>query len=124
MANGLDETLGEVELAPTLPLLEGAAGLSRLPAFTTAELVAERYSIVRFVAKGGMGEVYEAADRELQCRVALKPIRSDLANDELAVARFRREIHLARRVTHPNVCRIFDVGHHRLPSRSAVTFLT
>ena len=73
-------------------------------------LLAERYRIVRFIARGGMGEVYEAEDLELGARVALKMMRPDVAADPRAIDRFKREIHLARRVTHPNVCRIFDVG--------------
>ena len=50
---------------------------------------------------------------ELRERVALKTVRADIADDEIALERFRREIQLARQVTHPNVCRIFDVSHHR-----------
>jgi len=74
--------------------------------------VAGRYRIERFLAQGGMGAVYEAKDLELQETVALKTIRPELAGDERTVERFKREIHLARRVTHPNVCRIFDIGFH------------
>lgn len=73
-------------------------------------VLADRYRIVRFIAAGGMGEVYEAQDLELGARVALKRIRPDVVSDPRAIERFKREIHLARRVTHPNVCRIFDVG--------------
>ena len=56
-----------------------------------------------------MGEVYEAEDIELHERVALKSIRSELLHDGRAIDRFKREVHLARKVTHPNVCRIFDL---------------
>jgi len=59
-----------------------------------------------------MGEVYEAQDQELQGTVALKTIRHDrLDRSSDFLDRFRREASLARRVTHTNVCRIFDVGH-------------
>ncbi|HEX7809082.1 MAG TPA: protein kinase, partial [Thermoanaerobaculia bacterium] len=61
---------------------------------------------------GGMGEVYEAEDRELRETVALKIIRPEIASNTRILERFRREIQLARRVTHPNVCRIYDVSHH------------
>jgi tetratricopeptide (TPR) repeat protein len=77
-------------------------------------LIAGRYRIIRFIAQGGMGEVYEAEDTELSERLALKTIRPELSRGELAIERFKREIHLARRVTHPNVCRIFDIGYHLL----------
>jgi serine/threonine protein kinase/tetratricopeptide (TPR) repeat protein len=77
--------------------------------FTPGELAAERFRIVRFLARGGMGEVYEAEDIELHERVALKSIRSELLHDGKTLERFKREVHLARKVTHPNVCRIFDL---------------
>ncbi len=79
--------------------------------FEAGQLLAGRFRIVRFIASGGMGEVYEAEDQVLRERVALKTIRSD-AGDERDTERFRREIQLARKVTHPNVCRIYDVFHH------------
>jgi class 3 adenylate cyclase/predicted ATPase len=60
-----------------------------------------------------MGELYEAEDLELHERVALKTILSDIAHDERSIGRFKREVHLARQVTHPNVCRIYDVFRHR-----------
>src|SRR5690242_10269823 len=87
--------------------------------FAPGDLVAARYQVRRFVAQGGMGDVYEADDLELGARVALKTVRPDRALDAKALERFRREIHLARQVTHPNVCRIFDIGHHRI-ARSGV----
>jgi len=80
-------------------------------AFDEGHVVAGRYRIVRFIARGGMGEVYEAEDLELGGPVALKTIRPEVAEDEIAVERFRREIQIARKVTHPNVCRVFDVSH-------------
>jgi tetratricopeptide (TPR) repeat protein/tRNA A-37 threonylcarbamoyl transferase component Bud32/TolB-like protein len=83
------------------------------PAFAPGELLAGRYRMLRFIARGGMGEVYEVEDLELKERVALKTVRWDVARDALTVERFKREIQLARKVTHPNVCRIFDVSHHR-----------
>ena len=85
--------------------------------FLPGDLVAERFRITRFVARGGMGEVYEAEDIELHERVALKSIRSELLHDGRALDRFKREVHLARKVTHPNVCRIFDL--FRQPASAA-----
>lgn len=77
--------------------------------FRAEDLVAERFRIIRFLARGGMGEVYEAEDIELHERVAVKCIRSEQLLDGKALDRFKREVHLARKVTHPNVCRIFDL---------------
>lgn len=95
------------------------------PVHSPGALLAGRYRIVRFIARGGMGEVYEVDDLELQERVALKTVRPEVARDETAIERFKREIQLARKVTHPNVCRIFDVSHHRGEDpRGAAIFLT
>lgn len=68
-----------------------------------------RFRIVRFIARGGMGEVYEAEDQELHEKVAIKTIRRDLMRQPRFLETFRREVHLARQVTHPNVCRIYDL---------------
>ena len=80
------------------------------PAFVPETSIAGRYRVVRFIARGGMGEVYEVEDLVLRDRVALKTVRSEVAGDGMAVERFKREIQLARKVTHPNVCRIFDIS--------------
>jgi tetratricopeptide (TPR) repeat protein len=93
------------------------------PALEAGALLAERYRVVRFIARGGMGEVYEAEDLELHTPVALKTLRRELARDDVALERFRREILLSRRVTHPNVCRVFDVFRHQGP-RGPIVFLT
>jgi tetratricopeptide (TPR) repeat protein len=71
-----------------------------------------RFEIIRLIGKGGMGEVYEAQDHHFGDRVALKTIRSEFLTRPDFVARFRREIHLSRKVTHFNVCRLYDVGRH------------
>lgn len=80
--------------------------------FDRGDVVAGRYRILRRIARGGMGEVYEAEDHELGGAVALKTIRPEMAREAWSADRFRREIQLARQVTHPNVCRIFDVSYH------------
>lgn len=80
--------------------------------FLPQTILAKRFRIVRFIARGGMGEVYEAEDLELQEHVAVKCIRFEYAQQEHATERFRREIQLARRVTHPNICRTYDVFRH------------
>ncbi len=89
------------------------------------QTLAGRFRIVRFLGQGGMGEVYEAEDLELNEQLALKTIRPEIAGDEDALARFKREIHLARRVTHGNVCRIFDLFRHQPPEPAQpINFLT
>ncbi len=73
-----------------------------------------RYQIIRTLGVGGMGAVYEAYDAELGVTVALKVIRPDVMEDPIAAAeierRFKRELLLARQVTHKNVVRIHDLG--------------
>ncbi len=92
--------------------------------FRGGDVLSERYRIVKFIAQGGMGDVYAAEDLELRERVAVKTVRQDVAQDAAAIDRFKREIHLARKVTHANVCRIYDVSHHLLAGRSPVIYLT
>jgi tetratricopeptide (TPR) repeat protein len=82
------------------------------PTLTPGTVLSERFRLVRFLAEGGMGEVYEAEDLELGENVAVKIVRPDVARDDAVMLRFRREVHLARQVTHPSVCRCFDIFRH------------
>jgi eukaryotic-like serine/threonine-protein kinase len=79
-------------------------------AFAPGDLVAARYKIVRLIGSGGTGEVYEALDTALGVSVALKALKPSVAGSAVQLERFRREIQNARKVTHFNVCRIFDIG--------------
>ncbi len=87
-------------------------------------VLVDRFQVLQFLACGGMGEVYEAEDLELQMRVALKVVRPEIADYPGAMSRFKREVHLARQVTHPHVCRIFDLFRHRSPEGGDVIFLS
>ncbi|MDP8980618.1 MAG: serine/threonine-protein kinase [Acidobacteriota bacterium] len=94
------------------------------PQFATGQLVVGRFRIVRFIARGGMGEVYEAEDLTLGTKVALKAIHPRITG-ETALGLFKQEILSARRVTHPNVCRIYDIAEHTGEhGDSPVTLLT
>ena len=100
-------------------------GFSSLPLFHRDQLVAGRFKILRLIGQGGMGAVYEAEDQELGGRIALKTVRPEATADPRIVERFKQEIYLARKVTHPNVCRIFDLFHHQpSPSERPIVFLT
>lgn len=98
------EFLEEPAIVPTKILTEHLL-------FQPGELVAGRFKIIRFIAEGGIGQVYEAEDLVLEEKVALKVI-SLLTGKESAWALLKQEIQSARRVTHPNVCRIHDVVEH------------
>jgi len=89
---------------------------SAQPIFSPGDVICDRYRVIRFIARGGMGEVYEVEDWELQSRIALKTIAPERASSPKQVHRFRQEIQLARKVSHPNVCRVFDLGRHKIPS--------
>lgn len=81
-------------------------------ALTEGSLISSRYEIQRFLGKGGMGMVYKAHDRELDEVVAVKVLRSNVADSSDLARRFRSEIKLARKVRHPNVCAIHEYGQH------------
>jgi serine/threonine protein kinase len=72
-----------------------------------------RYSIIRKIGSGGMGEVYLAQDTELDRKVALKFLPDRLLNDDQAKARFRREAQATARLNHPNIVTIHEVSEHR-----------
>ncbi|MGI8732372.1 MAG: protein kinase domain-containing protein [Pyrinomonadaceae bacterium] len=78
--------------------------------FVPGTILAERYRIVGLLGKGGMGEVYRADDLKLGQPVALKFLPEHLLSDGAALARFHREVRVARQVSHKNVCRVYDIG--------------
>jgi len=79
--------------------------------FLPGSVFGERYRIIELLGRGGMGEVYRADDLELGQPVALKFLPASVAEDEIALTRLRNEVRLARQISHPNVCRVFDIGH-------------
>lgn len=111
-------------LNTTMALSSPGAAEDWAATFARGTLVAERYQIERFIARGGMGEVYEAYDRQLHERVALKTVSASASDSPRAIRAFKAEVQLARRVTHANVCRIYDLGVHVLKSSGVVHFLT
>ncbi len=107
----LNEAVHALATAPTSGFGEDSE-LNWSATFRPGTLVGQRYIVQRFIARGGMGEVYEAFDQELQERVALKTVTSTAGDNRAAVRRLKAEVQLARRVSHPNVCRIYDFGTH------------
>jgi serine/threonine-protein kinase len=88
--------------APSSSLDEG-----RFPAGT---VLANRYRIIGLVGQGGMGEVYRANDLKLGQPVALKFLPAATGKNQQLLDRFHAEVRIARRVSHPNVCRVYDIG--------------
>jgi len=80
------------------------------PQFTPGTVVAGRYRISSILGKGGMGEVYRADDIKLGQTVALKFLPARRERDPAYLERLHDEVRLGRQVTHPNVCRIYDIG--------------
>jgi protein kinase-like protein len=78
--------------------------------FIPGTILAGRYRIVTLLGRGGMGEVYRADDLKLGQPVALKFLPEDFAQNSERLARFHQEVRLARQVSHPNVCRVYDIG--------------
>ena len=81
-------------------------------AVSTGELIADRYRVEALLGRGGMGEGYLVHDELLDERLALKTLRPEFRADPDGVRRFQREVRIARQVTHPNVCRVFEIGVH------------
>jgi eukaryotic-like serine/threonine-protein kinase len=95
-----------------------------MPFFSQGQVVAERFEILQFLNRGGMGEVYSAMDLELKEKVALKTIRPAIASSEEAIDRFKQEVRQTRRIAHPNVCRVYDLFCHLPSSSIPAWFLT
>jgi len=109
-----------VEAGDTVaPVRSSAGGF-----FAPGQLIASRYRIHARIGRGGMGEVYSAIDEELGERIALKIIASQLSSDPVFVEHFKRELRLARKVSHPNVCKTLEFGRHEVAPGSSQCFFT
>jgi len=77
---------------------------------TTGSTFAGRYQVIEELGKGGMGKVYKVLDREIKEKVALKLLNPEIAADKDTIERFRNELKFARKISHKNVCRMYDLG--------------
>lgn len=93
------------------------------PGLLTGKRLSDRYLVGKLLGYGGMGEVYEAYDEYLDESIALKTLKPDLVGAAF-LQRFRHEVQLARKVSHPCVCRIFDMGVHEAEGARPVHYLT
>lgn len=117
------EKTARIDRAPSDGGLIQSLGAGLFTGLSPGLVLLERFRIVRLAGRGGMGEVYEAEDLQLRQRIAIKTIRPQIATDERIRERFRREIALARQVTHPNVCRVFEL-HETVVAGQPLWFLT
>jgi eukaryotic-like serine/threonine-protein kinase len=118
--NASDDTLdgtpaGSMAIPADWSVPATGRAVSGHPLFTPAPIhpgsvLGNRYEIISILGEGGMGAVYKARDRELDRLVAIKVIKPDLAGRPEILQRFKQELILARKVTHRNVIRIFDLG--------------
>jgi serine/threonine-protein kinase len=96
--------------APVPAAISTAPRSSQADRFRTGEVFARRFRIVSVVGRGGMGEVYRADDLVLGQPVALKFLPESAKGNLNRLARFYDEVRLARQISHPNICRVYDVG--------------
>jgi hypothetical protein len=87
-----------------------ASGSSEEGRFAAGTTFASRYRVLGPVGRGGMGEVYRAIDLKLNQPVALKFLPESTAHNPRLLERFHGEVRIARQVSHPNVCRVYDIG--------------
>ncbi|MEZ4652462.1 MAG: serine/threonine-protein kinase [Candidatus Eisenbacteria bacterium] len=99
----------------------GATPSATTGTFSSGHILARRFRIDAYLAEGGMGQVYRAHDLELDAPLALKTIHPGIASNAAFLRLFKQEVLLARSISHPNVCRIFDFWRDEA---TGVSFLT
>src|SRR5919197_4019027 len=104
---GKSSTPSRRSSAPTIP-----DSLDRAR-FVAGTIIGGQYRIVGLLGRGGMGEVYRAEDLKLEQLVALKFLPEELAKDGAALARFHREVRIARQISHRNVCRVYNIVEYQ-----------
>ena len=107
-----DELHEDAQITPVerYTLASSKVDAKRSEALRPGMVLADRYEIEAEIAEGGMGKLYKAWDRAVEEVVGLKVIRPDLKERKDLLVRFRNEIKLARRLTHPNIGRIHDIA--------------
>lgn len=121
---GAHETANSFLEMPAFDVHGYFAETSQQSSFLPGSIIAKRFEILRFLNRGGMGEVYEAWDSELKERVAIKTIRPFIAFDSQVIERFKREVKQARGISHPNVCRVHELFCHEGDAQQRIWFLS
>jgi len=104
-----DERAGSYLESPLVPEDLLGEPLSYPPSIQVGDVLCQRFRIDRLIGSGGMGHVFEAWDAVLRVRIGLKTIRPEIADHPASLARFRQEVLTARSLSHPNICRTFDL---------------
>jgi hypothetical protein len=109
-ARNLDSADAEETSEPSVTAV-GEPSLIKVtaPEITRGSVLAGRYQVEAVIGRGGSGIVLRAYDRVAQMAVAVKLLKPELAGDPRWIDRFSRELRLARRIQHPNVCRVFEI---------------
>jgi serine/threonine protein kinase len=76
----------------------------------TGSTIADRYELLRLIATGGMGQVWEAVDTRLDRRVAIKVLKAEFSDDKEFLARFRNEARTTAALNHPGIAGVYDYG--------------
>ena len=92
------------------PLPETLTLQTQVKELAPGSVLAGRYQVIEELGKGGMGRVYKAFDTEIREHIALKLLSPEIATDEGVLERFRNELKLARKISHRNICRMYDLG--------------
>jgi len=108
----MEAPAAEVAKAAETPHVARIISSDSIPAggFTPGTILADRYRIIGLLGRGGMGEVYRADDLKLGQPVALKFLPPRLADDPVRRERFFAEVRITRQLSHPNICRVYDIG--------------
>jgi serine/threonine protein kinase/Tfp pilus assembly protein PilF len=105
------------ECGTQLPSIDGIEVTETLETpkeeLTRGTIFAGRYEIIEELGKGGMGRVYRVEDIKTREEIALKLIKPEFATDKKTIERFRNELTSARKITHKNVCRMYDLGEEK-----------
>jgi tetratricopeptide (TPR) repeat protein/tRNA A-37 threonylcarbamoyl transferase component Bud32 len=100
----------KLEAARESSLFQTETLQTSLKELSTGSTFANRYQIIEELGKGGMGKVYKVFDQEVQAKMALKLIKTEVSADKNTIDRFRNELKIARDISHKNICRMYDLG--------------
>lgn len=92
-------------------------------ALTNGALIADRYRLIRLIATGGMGQVWEADDNRLGRRVAVKVLKAEFSSDPEFLERFRLEARTTAKLNHPGIAGVYDYGEMRDASGDSTAYL-